>query len=297
MSTHLVVLVLAKVPQKVEYIFTGTEPRIPNFYELENKMKPTPLALAIALATGPAVSMAQVLEEIIVTAQKRSESMQEVAVSITAFSGDTLNAMNVRNSGQLAEITPNLTIQSDRPGQSFPAIRGIGTPIKGPGVDQGVAIYLDGVQVDSSGANLLSVMDLQQIEVLKGPQGTLYGRNAVGGVINMVSRKPEDTFQGYIKGGVGNYGAWETGASIEGPLIENTLSGRLSGIILENDAYFKNRTPGVDDNGASEDVTVRGTLLYTPTDNLEITFSADYSETKTSGPAWRSVFLMSCGWI
>lgn len=252
-------------------------------------MKLTPMALAIAATTLSSLATAQTLEEVIVTAQKRVESLQEVPISITAVDGDVLEAMGMRNTGQLAEITPNLTIQSDRPGQSFPAIRGVGTPIKGPGVDQGVAIYLDGVQVDSSGANLLSVLDLQQVEVLRGPQGTLYGRNAVGGVINMTSRRPSDEFQGYIKGGIGNYGSWETGASLEGSIIDDTLSGRISGIMLENDAYFKNRTPGVDDNGASEDVTVRGTLLWTPTEKLDVTFSADYSETNTSGPAWRTV--------
>ena len=116
-------------------------------------MKPTPLALAIALTTGSAVSSAQMLEEVIVTAQKRSESMQEVAVSITAVDGDVLQAMGMRNTNDLAEITPNLSMQSDRPGSSFPIIRGIGTPIAGPGVDQGVAIYLDGVQVSTCYTN------------------------------------------------------------------------------------------------------------------------------------------------
>lgn len=252
-------------------------------------MKPTPLALAITLAAAPAVSMAQILEEVVVTAQKRSESLQEVAVSITAIGGDILQAMGMRTTTDLAQITPNMSIQSDRPGNSFPSIRGIGTPIKGPGVDQGVAIYLDGVQVDSAGANQFSVMDLQQVEVLKGPQGTLYGRNAVGGVINMTSRKPSDEFEGYVRAGVGDFNAWEVGASVEGPLIEDKLSGRISGMVLENDGYFENRVPGVDDLGDSEDVIVRGTLLWTPTDSLEVTFSGDYSETKTSGPAWRSI--------
>jgi iron complex outermembrane recepter protein len=247
------------------------------------------LALAVVATMGVASHASAQLEEVVVTAQKRSESMQEVAVSITAVDGDTLSAMNVRNTAQLAEITPNLTIQTDRPGQSFPAIRGIGTPIKGPGVDQGVAMYLDGVQVDSSGANLLSVVDLAQVEVLKGPQGTLYGRNAVGGVINMVSRQPAEEFEGSVKAGFGNYGSWETGVSVEGPIVENTLTGRISGVYQENDAYFKNREPGVDDNGATDNSTIRGMLVYTPTDNLDITFSADYNETDTSGPNWRTI--------
>ena len=103
-------------------------------------MKKTPLAVAITLATVSAMTSAQVLEEVIVTAQKRSESLQDVAVSITAVDGDILQAMGMRTTTDLAQITPNMSIQSDRPGNSFPTIRGIGTPIKGPGVDQGVAI-------------------------------------------------------------------------------------------------------------------------------------------------------------
>ena len=144
-----------------------------------------------------------ILEEVKVTAQKREDSLQRVAASVSVLPGDLLQRMGVSDSSQLAEVVPNLSIRTERPGQSFPVIRGIGSPIQSLDVDPGVAIYLDGVQVDSPVANLVSVLDLERIEVLRGPQGTLYGRNAIGGVINLVSRIPQDAFTGRARAGVG----------------------------------------------------------------------------------------------
>lgn len=255
---------------------------------LPQKSRLALISLATCVAVTPMLANAA-LEEIIVTAQKREQSLQDVGVSVLTVSGETLDLMNVTNSSQLAELTPNMTVSSDRPNQSFPAIRGIGTPIRAPGVDQGVAIYLDGVQIDSAGANLFSVIDLAQVEVLKGPQGTLYGRNAVGGVINMTSRKPSEEFQGSVNAGFGNEGFFEVGAGIEGAIVDNVLTGRLSAIYKENDDYTDNLVPGVDGYGSRENTNIRATLSFTPNDRLQADLTFEHSEIDGDAAPWQSI--------
>ena len=233
------------------------------------------------------------LTEIVVTAQKRQEGLQHVPLSVSVLPGDLLEKAGVHNSSQLAEIVPNLSIRTERPGQSFPAIRGIGTPIGALGIDQGVAIYFDGVQVDSPVANLVSVFDLERVEVLRGPQGTIYGRNAVGGVINLVSRTPSEEFNGRVRVGVGNFDYREIALSAEGALVPGKLTARVSGVYQENrDAWYRNDAgqftgERVAGNGATANGTTRVKLFYQPEERLEIRVSGDYSKTDASGPAWQ----------
>ena len=257
------------------------------------------LYLVVALATVflahsvLAQEARDALEEIVVTAQKREQDLQRTALSVSVLSGEVLQAMSVRNTAQLEEIVPNMSGLSDRPGQSFPVIRGIGTPIEGAGIDQGVAVYVDGVQVDSAVSNLVSVLDLERVEVLRGPQGTLYGRNAIGGVINLISRKPGEEFAAKLRAGIGNYSFWETSLSVEGALVPGVLAGRIGGAYQRNrDGWYENNTvqiigESVADNGATENGTARAILVYEPAERLQISLSADCSETDGSGPAWQ----------
>lgn len=254
-----------------------------------NMCRPVLSAVAASIIGMSGAAHAATLEEIIVTAQKREQSLQDVGVSVLTVSGEALDIMNVTTSSQLAEITPNLTISSDRPNQSFPAIRGVGSAIRAPGVDQGVAIYLDGVQIDSGGANLFSVIDLAQVEILKGPQGTLYGRNAIGGVINMTTSRPSEEMQGNFKAGVGGDGFVEVAGSIEGSLVEDVLTGRLSAVYKENDDYTENVVQGVDGYGSQENTNVRATLSYTPTDRLQADLTFDHSKIEGDSTPWQSV--------
>ncbi|GAB3103672.1 TonB-dependent receptor [Aestuariicella hydrocarbonica] len=260
-------------------------------HALKNISVGLPLALCINAATH-AEGQTYALEEIVVTAQKRSENLQSTAMSVDAFSGSILSASGVSNTSQLAEMTPNVTIMSERPAQAEPYIRGVGSPLDGPGIDQGVAIYLDGVQLDSPATNLFSVLDVAQVEVLKGPQGTLYGRNALGGVISITTKTPSEEFGGSISAGVGNFGGHEVSASLEGGLTEN-LKGRISGYYQSRDGYIDNTAPGFDDLGQHEQSTFRGKLVYTPTDKLEITLAADFSESESSGPAYQPTSVVT----
>ncbi len=254
------------------------------------------MVFAVSLAPVPSTYAEEAplaLEEIVVTAQKRAENLQLAPVSVAVLSGELLEQMGVRQSAQLAEVVPNLSVRSERPGQSFPFIRGVGTPVQGLGLDQGVAVYVDGVRVDSPVANLVSVLDLERVEVLRGPQGTLYGRNAIGGVINLVTRTPEPTKSGRVRLGLGNYSLREIGVSGEGALVPGSLTGRASVVFHENrDGWYRNdavKTIGehVPDNGATDSGTARMILRYEATERLMLRLSGDYTSTNASGPAWQ----------
>ncbi|MFT5276168.1 MAG: iron complex outermembrane receptor protein [Saprospiraceae bacterium] len=257
--------------------------------QLKSLRRPLLCAVAASVVAMTSTSQAMELEEIFVTAQKREQSLQDVGIAVITLSGEDIDLMNVTNSSQLAELTPNMTISSDRPNQSFPSIRGIGSAIRAPGVDQGVAIYLDGVQVDSGGANLFSVIDLAQVEVLKGPQGTLYGRNAIGGVINMRSTKPSEELQGNVKVGFGSDGFFEVAGGVEGALVEDVLTGRISAVYKENDDYTENLFPGIDGYGSQENTNVRATLSYTPNERFQADLTLDHSEIEGDSTPWQSV--------
>ena len=154
-----------------------------------------------ALLCGAPAAAAAELEEIVVTARKREESLQDAPISITAFTADSLRARQVESIGQIAEATPNLvfdttnaTIGSSNSAQVF--IRGVGQLDYTLNTDPGVGIYVDGVYVSRSVGSVLDLVDAQTVEVLRGPQGTLFGRNTIGGAINITSRKPDEEFHG-----------------------------------------------------------------------------------------------------
>ena len=252
------------------------------------------LALVVAGIGSASVASAESrIDEIVVTVEKREESLQNTAAAVSTARGDYLRRTAARYTSQLEEIVPNLTDRTERPAQSFPVIRGIGTPVEGLSVDQGVTVLIDGVRVDTRVANLFSVLELERVEVLRGPQSTLYGRNSVGGVINLVSRRPSQTFAGSIRGGIGNYAFREFGLSAEGSLVPNVLAGRIGAVYQKNsEGYFRNTAnkvigQNVADNGASEGATVRGMLEFEPTEMLGITLSADYANINASGPAYQ----------
>lgn len=228
-----------------------------------------------------------------VSAQKREEDPQRIALSLSAVSGDVLQAMVVQNTNQLAEIVPNFTIRSDRPGQSFPSVRGIGTPIEGLGVDQGVAIYIDGVLMDSPIFNVASVLDVERVEVLRGPQGALYGRNAIGGVVNIISKKPGDETAGHLRAGIGNYNFREGSFSVGGELVPGVFSGRIGAVYQENrEGWYRNDAvnftgESVGDIGARKNGSARLMLDYQPAEKLQMSLSGDYSINNALGPAWQ----------
>ena len=225
--------------------------------------------------------------DIVVTAQKRSERMQSVPVAVSAFSGDTLAAKGVRSITDLGAITPGLVIPTAGIGGS-PRIRGVGTQISQGGNENSVAIYVDGVYYSSPGSDVMSFNNIAQVAVLKGPQGTLFGRNATGGLLQITTRDPGKTFEGSAQVGYGNLNTITGSAYLSGP-----LSGGLSADISvdyknRQDGFGKNLFNGLD-VGTMESLSVRSKWKAELGEATSATLIFDYSKLKGAFPAYRPV--------
>ncbi|MCM0756932.1 TonB-dependent receptor [Desulfovibrio aminophilus] len=222
------------------------------------------------------------LEEITVTAEKQEENVQAVPASVTVYTSEQIESFGVDETSRIFEKTPNLHMVKSGPKASlgsFASMRGI-TSMHGTAPSLG--FYVDDVYYSNFD---ISLFDVERIEVLKGPQGTLYGRNAEAGIINVVTRKPGNEWSAALDAGVGNHAARTTGASFGGPLVDDELSVRFSGRYQATDGYFTNTATGADDADRSEDVDSRLTLDWRPDDawdflwNLEVQdYSAKYAE-------------------
>lgn len=238
------------------------------------------LILPALLCTGVALAQDNVLEEIIVTAEKREAALQEVAISITAFQGEELRNAGIVTSEQLTGFTPGLNIQRDVIGKVV--IRGVGTENFTIAGDPGVAINFDGAYVARSSVSIFDMFDLERVEVLRGPQGTLYGRNATGGAINFISRKPTEEFEFDVLADVGDYGKQRLEAALSGPIAEDQVLGRLSVMYHQRDGYTDNIFPNVgrdlDELDTKDLWALRAQLRFMPTDRLTVDFKADVYE-------------------
>ena len=214
-----------------------------------------------------------VLEEIVVTAQKREQSIQDVGMAITALGQDRLVDAQVQNIQDLQGMAPGLTL-----GETFGfaqiMVRGIGTDNPFAGGDPSVAMHVDGVVTGQSSAQLGSLFDIQRIEVLRGPQGTLYGRNNTGGSINVITNKPTEEFSGYGRFSVGNYDLFQFDGAVSGPFSEQLL-GRLAVKIVERGGYGENLVNGDDIDDASQQ-SGRGQLHWLPNDAMDMLLSFEY---------------------
>jgi iron complex outermembrane receptor protein len=231
------------------------------------------------LAQAEAVSQGQTIEEIVVTARKREERVQDVPMAISAISGERLERAggdNLRDIGSLfAGVSFN---DSNGSGGEF-SIRGLTSA--GSGSDTSVGLYVDEVFVGDEASMSQRLYDLQTFQILKGPQGTLFGRNSVAGAVNIVTRKPEADFGGSVDITVGDYGLMQYGVTLNAPIMSDRLMTRVNYIDRKRDGYLKNSAqPGV--RGNDEDGhSLRAHLLGRPTDTLEVLLSVDDSHDDT----------------
>ncbi len=234
-----------------------------------------------AITSYPTTVKAQesdaVLEEIIITAERRQASLQETAISISAFTAADLARAGIETSEQLTGITPGLQIQRDVIGKVV--IRGVGTENFTVAGDPGVAISSDGVYLARSSVAIFDLFDLERVEVLRGPQGTLYGRNATGGAINFVSRRPGEEFDFTASGDFGEFGKSRIEAAVGGPLGSDTLLGRASLLIHQRDGYTDNVFPdvgrGLDELDDKDLAAGRLQLTWLPGDDVSVHLKAD----------------------
>ena len=213
------------------------------------------------------------LDEIVVTAQRRAESLQSVPIAITAVTGDQLQDEGVVNIDDLALQSPGVNIKSDF-GATNPNIfiRGVGINDFNANVTGAVGVYIDEVYTASPAAQLFQFFDAERVEVLRGPQGTLYGRNTTGGAINFIARKPTDTVEADLYAEYGNYNAVTIDAGVGGPIAEG-VSARLSGTFARRDGLVDNLFEGgeaPDELNDYERWGVRGQLAFEPTDSVRL---------------------------
>ena len=241
------------------------------------------------------------IEEIIVTSQKRTENLQDVPIAVSAFTNDAMKVKGMTNVSQLGDFTPNVEIDTT---SSFSGstqvlaayIRGIGQNDFAFNLDPGVGVYVDGVYYARTVGAVLDLLDLERIEVLKGPQGTLFGRNTIGGAINIITRKPAEEFQAQGEVTIGQYDRTDFRGAVDIPLIQGKLYSQLAFSSKNRDGYHKYRdwtADGVfqsntdslvrvvnteyDEAGGENTDNIRAKLDWLVSDTVNATFGVDYS--------------------
>ena len=235
-------------------------------------------AAAEAEASDPAPER-EYGESIVVTARKREENVQEVPVAVTVTPGEVLEDTGAPDISVLQDYVPNLSVYAGR-NQSTTLtafLRGIGQADPLWGVDPGVGLYLDDVYMARPQGALLDVFDVERVEVLRGPQGTLYGKNTIGGAIKYVSRAPSDTPEAEIALLGGSYGTQNLRAVVSGPLVEGKLRGKVAFASLQRDGYGTNRFTGRDVSD-KDSTAYRLALDWLPTDAVTVQLAADGTE-------------------
>lgn len=233
---------------------------------------------AIAQAVSEENSLA--LEEVVVTARMRAESLQDVPISETAFSAQAIEDSRIETADDFLALSPNVTLaNSQSAGVSFMTIRGISQVRNG---EAPVAVVVDGVLQINNRQLTQSMIDMQSIEVLRGPQGALYGRNAAGGAILINSNQPSDEFEGFVKTTVGKGDEFAVTTAFGGPIIDNKLKYRVAARYQDIDGYLTNKQLGQKVDGI-EDKTFRGILQWDISDQLTATFRGSTVRTEGGG--------------
>jgi iron complex outermembrane receptor protein len=276
------------------------------------------IVLVLGIGAPPAWAADDALAEIVITAQKREGTVQDTPISIAAFSGEDLAAAGITSTDALANFTPGLTVQKEVIGKVV--IRGIGTENYTVGSDPGVAIHKDGVYLARSSVAIFDFFDVNRVEVLRGPQGTLYGRNATGGVINILSNEPTEELGGYVKLDVGDYSKRRVEGALNGALGE-TVQARLSVLYAERDGYTENVFPGlpavppnafnaagvpaissassrgVSDLDDQDLLSVRGQLRFALGDSVDALLGVEVNRDDSLPPAFKYFDTSSAYWF
>lgn len=250
--------------------------------------KPRTIAVLIAAsAVCSEAALAQV-EEIVVTAQRREQSIQDTGLTIQAFGTDDLEELRIQSPQDLSSQVTNLDLTSQLGGQNVVVtMRGIGLNDINSNISPSVGTYIDEVFLASPAMLGFSLFDLERVEVLKGPQGTLYGRNTTGGAINFVTKKPGHELEGYLRAGYGNYAAMEAEGAVTVPISEK-LSARLAGTYDTRQSYYTNLSRGR--LGDINTYALRGTLSADVSPDFETLLTLQYGRDDSSEALWNPVY-------
>lgn len=248
-------------------------------------------------ATSRADEQQANLEDIVVTASRRSETLRDVPTAVSAYGGDLLRERQIVTLTDVSSISPNIQISSFATNANI-AIRGIGNSQVGAGADPGVAVHVDGVYLGQAGLAVLTFLDVDRVEVLRGPQGTLFGRNATGGAVNILPRTPTTELDAGVDATFGvDPTMIRSSAYVSGPLSDSgKLLGRVAVSQDWNNGYTRNANPALSGvGGASVDIprrlddlntsAIRGQLEWRPSDGFKARLSAEYDRENDNGPA------------
>lgn len=237
------------------------------------------LATAAAAAT-PAIEAA--LEEVTVSAARREQSLQDVPMAVTVFGADEIRTRGLAGIGSIGQRVPGLAISQPTRNSTNFSLRGAGSLVRNPGLDQPTALFVDEVYVGQGSAIEFDLFDIERVEVLRGPQGTLYGKNVVGGAVNVITRQPTAEPRALFEVTAGRFGRLDANGVVSGGLGSDELSGQLAFSHRSSDGYTTNLITG--NNAEQEDTSsVRGKLRYQPSDRVDITATIQYARDKSTG--------------
>lgn len=212
------------------------------------------------------------LEEVVVTAQRRSENLQDVPVTVSALSGDDIAARGIESMADLGVVSPGLNV-TNVVGNAILYLRGVGSNNSTAGNEQNVALYVDGVYYPSASAEPGSFKNIERIEVLKGPQGTLFGRNSTGGLIHVITKDPTQEFSGSASVGYGNYGTSTASTYLTGGITSVIAADISASYSHQDQGWGRNVTTGIEAY-KGESLDLRSKWLFTPTDTTRLTLIA-----------------------
>lgn len=250
------------------------------------------LALGSAVSGGSALAQEEragattdeALETVTVTARRREENVQDVPTPITTLSGATLEQQKVYKVQDLQQVLPSVNVAYIHARQSSVAVRGIGNNPASDGLEGSAGIYLDNIYLGRPGMAVFDLLDVEQLELLRGPQGTLFGKNTTAGVINISTRKPTFTPERSLEISGGEYGYFQGKGTVSGALSE-TLAGRLSAYRTRDDGYIDNRHDSRTFIGGERE-GVRGQLLFEPSENFNLRWITDYNQENSGNGVW-----------
>ncbi|MEX2126125.1 MAG: TonB-dependent receptor [Woeseia sp.] len=250
----------------------------------------TAFAALLLAVTAPAGAQDEgprgVLEEIIVTAQKREQSLQDVGVAVTAFTGEQMRQLGFTNTTDVVSMTPGLkyTVPNAESSQINFFLRGVGLNDFADANENPVAVYVDEIYRPAMGGLSFQLFDMERVEVLRGPQGTLFGRNTTGGLVHYIGKRPGEELEGYVNATFGDFSQIKLEGAIGGPLSD-TVSARLSLATHQHDGWTENRA-GPDYN-ETDAKAARGQLLFSPSDDVELLLGAWWSDNDANVGAWQ----------
>jgi iron complex outermembrane receptor protein len=277
-------------------------PEAPEAIELSDDA-PLPASVARASEAPAESEQSGGLSDIVVTAQRRSTNLQQTPISITALTSEALRERSVNDVSGVTDSTPNVQLVTSSQasgGSNFAQlfIRGVGQTDFYITKDPAVGLYVDGVYLARAPGALLQLLDVERVEVLRGPQGTLFGKNTAGGALSIITKRPEGEFSGVAELQAGNYGRRNVAGSFEVPLVQDRLFLRATGLSQHQDGYYERLQAGPIDGRTADGNSVnahsgRLTLRWTPLNNLDVSLSADGTLQRQTATDYQAISIVN----